>query len=121
MIVHEDEDPMGVASTVFAKEIAAGTVTLHTRKREKPICTECGSDSIVVDANAEWDVDAADWVVSCTFNDASCGECEGGCSIEWVEVDRKCDTCWAYCTEAEMGDGTCKRCEAATYEKVEAN
>jgi hypothetical protein len=54
--------------------------------KEKPICTRCGSDDILADAWAEWDVEAQQWVLRTTFDDKHCEACEGECRIKWVEA-----------------------------------
>jgi hypothetical protein len=119
MTIYEDEDPMGVASSIFAKEIADGSVTMAPQKpKQKPVCDHCGSDSVTVDANAEWCSTTNDWVISCTFDSASCGQCEGECSIDWVSV-QECDVCHWHVSEKEMGVDACKECESVTAEGYE--
>jgi len=59
-------------------------------KRTKPICSDCGSARVLIDAYVEWDIDAQCWVVQNTFDKGShCDECEGQCSIDWIEIDEK--------------------------------
>ena len=54
--------------------------------KTKPVCTLCGSDEIYADAWAEWDTIAQHWVLCSTFDHKHCVDCEGECSVKWVEV-----------------------------------
>lgn len=55
--------------------------------REKPVCACCGSDDVVLDATAAWDIDAQEWVLNSTFDDAYCNTCETeDCKLNWPEV-----------------------------------
>jgi hypothetical protein len=40
------------------------------------LCDACGSDRVVRDAWASWDVDAQDWQLENVFDDAFCQTCE---------------------------------------------
>jgi hypothetical protein len=53
--------------------------------KEKPVCAHCGSESIVVDAYAEWDNDAQDWVLQNVFSEYFCGDCESETSANWIQ------------------------------------
>jgi hypothetical protein len=56
-------------------------------KKEKPVCSSCGSDNVKADAWAVWDVAAQQWTLSETFEKpAICENCDGECSIEWVQA-----------------------------------
>jgi hypothetical protein len=52
----------------------------------EPVCTECRSNNITVDANAAWDMDLQDWSLSATFDNAYCCTCEGECKLDWQEI-----------------------------------
>lgn len=54
--------------------------------KTKPICSECGSDDVLMDAYARWDVDAQEWVLNSTHDDTVCERCEGECSLDWEDV-----------------------------------
>lgn len=58
---------------------------------EKPVCNRCGSDAVLRDAYAEWDVEKQDWVLQNVFDDAFCEDCEGECKLEWKDIpDPQC-------------------------------
>lgn len=44
--------------------------------RVKKLCANCGSENIVKDAWAEWDIDKQEWVLSTFFDDTFCQDCE---------------------------------------------
>jgi hypothetical protein len=52
----------------------------------KPVCAVCGSENVVADAWAEWDVEKQDWELRSTFDDKFCEDCEGECSVDWVDA-----------------------------------
>ena len=56
------------------------------KTKEKPICTECGSEAVLADAWAEWDAEAQQWVLNNTFDHKFCAACDGECGVKWVEV-----------------------------------
>ena len=39
------------------------------------VCPECGSDSVIMDASAEWCASEQQWVLASTHEGAACGEC----------------------------------------------
>ncbi|ESQ75196.1 hypothetical protein ABAC402_11035 [Asticcacaulis sp. AC402] len=45
------------------------------------ICADCGSDRILKDAYAEWDIETQEWVLSTTFDDNLCDAC-GGTTVQ---------------------------------------
>ena len=56
-------------------------------KPEKPVCATCGGDDVKADAYAAWDSDAQKWDVVDTYDKgAICEDCDGPCSLEWIEV-----------------------------------
>lgn len=56
-------------------------------KREKPVCSHCGSDDVRADGYAAWNVETQEWELVATFDKGSvCEACEGECSLDWVEV-----------------------------------
>ena len=51
------------------------------KKKLKMVCSTCGSDQVLRDAWAEWDVASQDWVLQNVFDAAYCEKCEGETSI----------------------------------------
>lgn len=51
-------------------------------QKVKLVCPECGSDSIVIDACARWDVATQAWDLSSTYDVMTCDEC----SVEFYEA-----------------------------------
>lgn len=51
-------------------------------------CAECGSEDILADAYARWNVELQDWELSAVFTDKGCfcNNCEEECDIEEEEV-----------------------------------
>jgi len=46
------------------------------------VCEHCGSNDVLVDAYAEWNVDTQQWEIHSTFNKGSyCRECDGECRL----------------------------------------
>ena len=44
--------------------------------KQQPVCPECGSNDIGLEATAIWDMDAQDWVLNSTFDsNGYCREC----------------------------------------------
>lgn len=41
------------------------------------VCETCGSDDVVRDAWAEWDVGSQEWVLRTVFDQAVCETCDG--------------------------------------------
>ena len=55
--------------------------TAVKQSRVAMVCATCGSEDVLVDAWAKWDIENQGWVVSETFRNAICGECDGECSV----------------------------------------
>ena len=54
---------------------------------QKPTCRYCGSDSVTLDAQATWDVEAQEWRLCSTYDSGYCGECDTSQKyFDWVEV-----------------------------------
>ena len=60
------------------------TQTSSTQVRQ--VCNHCGSDRVIADANAVWDVTQQSWVLAEVFDDYFCSDCEGETSPQEVEV-----------------------------------
>lgn len=55
--------------------------------KTKPVCEECGSDNVWVDATAAWDIATQKWVLESTFQQEYCEQCDGETTLEWVETN----------------------------------
>lgn len=52
----------------------------------KIVCSECGSENVVRDATAAWDVELQDWTL-CAVQDAGyCNECDVG-EVTLLEIN----------------------------------
>jgi hypothetical protein len=52
-------------------------------KKVKMVCAHCGSDDVLADAYAKWDVETQTWEVTQTFDKgACCNKCDGETRIE---------------------------------------
>jgi hypothetical protein len=49
-----------------------------------PVCHECYSHDIAVDATATWDVEQQDWVLAGIQETTWCYVCEEECRIDWL-------------------------------------
>lgn len=51
------------------------------------VCRHCGSEDVLADAYAEWDVEEQKWVISNIFDKgAYCNSCDGESRIEEVPL-----------------------------------
>lgn len=48
-------------------------------------CSHCGSEQVLLDAWAEWDVQQQEWVLQNVFQQAYCETCDGETTINEVE------------------------------------
>ena len=55
-------------------------------KRIGYVCCYCGSNSILMDAWAEWDTESQEWILSDTLVQAYCQQCDGETSLIDVEL-----------------------------------
>ena len=55
-----------------------------TNRPIKMICAKCGSDDVMHDAWAVWDIENQMWELGPTFDHAHCGECDGETTIKEV-------------------------------------
>lgn len=57
-------------------------------KKYRVVCRECGSDDVLADAYASWDVESQRWEAEDVFDKGShCNACDGECRLEWVEIE----------------------------------
>lgn len=55
--------------------------------RVKMVCSHCGSEDVVADAYAKWNVDSQAWQVAQTFDKGGyCSQCDGETRIERLPV-----------------------------------
>lgn len=66
----------------FTKDMPRAALKVPQENPVTMVCRTCGSEDVVRDAWADWDVDAQDWVLSQTFDYAFCNSCEGDTRIE---------------------------------------
>ena len=58
------------------------------RKPVKIVCSYCGSDDVLIDAYAQWNVEKQEMEVAQTFDKGHyCNQCDGECSIDEVEIE----------------------------------
>ena len=58
------------------------------KKLGMPICAECNSKDVLVDAWASWSVEDQKWELDVTFDNSYCAKCDGECKLEWIETDK---------------------------------
>jgi predicted RNA-binding Zn-ribbon protein involved in translation (DUF1610 family) len=107
--VSEGEDPMAVAHTAADASVYCDdrvpdlnrTIDIEPVDPDdpdpppaaggamKPVCPRCGSDDIVRDATARWDVDSGCWSLSGTFDNETCDTCgaEGDDFAHWIPAE----------------------------------
>ena len=56
-------------------------------KREKPVCSHCGSDEVYRDACAAWNIETQQWELVTVYDNADCEQCQSETSLEMVSVD----------------------------------
>lgn len=55
--------------------------------KQKPICEACGSEDILVDAYASWDVETQKYVLHSTYDDTRCNDCGGENTERWEDIE----------------------------------
>jgi len=75
-----------VASAVGFSPVGSGVDGGST---VKPCCPRCGSDDIIRDATARWDIQNQCWMLSGTFDYETCGRCEaeGEDIANWTAIE----------------------------------
>ena len=48
------------------------------------VCSECGSNEVVLDAYAQWCVESQDWELCSTYDEAYCTICDGKTRLKEV-------------------------------------
>ncbi|BAI98999.1 hypothetical protein Sj15T_09960 [Sphingobium sp. TA15] len=69
-------------------EPAVDAQAIPAERPVRPVCSHCGSDSLVRDASARWDADAQDWAISGVYDCTFCDECsaESDDLCKWVPL-----------------------------------
>ncbi len=52
----------------------------------KMVCGTCGSENVMMDAWACWDVAKQEWVLHSTFDQEYCGDCDGETHIKEIDI-----------------------------------
>lgn len=65
---------------------------MDTQKKTKPVCSECGSDNVLVDAFASWNPDTQRYELDNIYDQWQCFN-EFACDsndtqVDWVEVQQ---------------------------------
>jgi hypothetical protein len=56
------------------------------KKLYKMVCERCGSENVKVDAWAVWDMNAQQWELGETYDNAHCDDCDGECHVEAIKI-----------------------------------
>jgi ribosomal protein L37AE/L43A len=88
----EAKDPVGVADGRYTidmteAEEAALQKGLSTTPKINIVCSHCGSENVMRDAWAVWNVDTQQWDLGTVFDAGHCDDCEGEASLEEVSVE----------------------------------
>jgi hypothetical protein len=51
----------------------------------KMVCGSCGSEKVLRDAWAEWDIESQEWVLQNVFDYAFCEACDSETAVEEIE------------------------------------
>jgi hypothetical protein len=61
---------------------------MTTEKKTKPVCQNCGSEDVLVDAYAAWNSEDYKYEVELTFDEWFCNGCDGTTKrIEFIPVE----------------------------------
>jgi len=55
-------------------------------KKVRPVCDQCGSDDIRIDAFVEWNISKQDWKIKEVTDFIVCNDCGRDCKPKWVLV-----------------------------------
>lgn len=58
------------------------------QNKVKMVCGNCGSQNVMRDAWAVWDVANQEWVLGAVFDYTYCDDCDGGATLEAQSVVR---------------------------------
>lgn len=100
-------DPGGIYTDIECPKCGALAYPVpqtQPKTKEVAVCTHCGSDDVVADAAARWDIDTQEWDITNVFDKGhSCGNCGGECSIEFKPITdfETCSSCGEPVTDWE--------------------
>ena len=57
--------------------------------KQDAVCTECGSDSIVIDAWAVWSIEQQGWVLGEIWNEVFCKDCDASSEFELIDIEEE--------------------------------
>ena len=52
-------------------------------------CTHCGSEDILCDAYAKWNIESQKWELYNVFQQEYCEQCEGECSTDEFQIKQE--------------------------------
>lgn len=55
-------------------------------KKLQMLCKECGSTNVRRDAEAVWNVEKQDWELVAIYDNATCEDCKGECTLVEVQL-----------------------------------
>lgn len=58
-------------------------------KKIKMVCSHCGSTDVRKDADAIWNVEKQEWELVAVYDNTTCEDCGGECSLLEVEVEEE--------------------------------
>jgi hypothetical protein len=58
-------------------------------QKVKMVCDHCGSEDVLADAWASWNIESQEWELSQTFDDKYCENCESSCKVNEEPVDEQ--------------------------------
>jgi hypothetical protein len=87
------------------------------RKSKKPICSSCGSDNVLSDANARWNIATQRWEMTTVFDNTDCLDCDAECSV--LEIDAadvvsrwaECNDCASKSDDVSSAGTVCNNCK----------
>ena len=53
----------------------------------KYMCRECGSDNVLFDAWAKWNVETQEMELNYTYDNTYCENCDCECKVEEIEIE----------------------------------
>lgn len=60
---------------------------MSSNKQIKIVCSECGSDDVLVDAWVRWDYVSQQYVIHDILDDSFCNNCEGECKTKEITTE----------------------------------
>jgi hypothetical protein len=76
-----------MSSLLTAAGHYARMTTYRKAGKVRMVCETCGSEDVMHDAWAVWDVEEQNWVLGSTFDYMHCDDCEGETHILEVSIN----------------------------------